>query len=42
MENITLGQVMIGLAFLLSLIGNAKSLIQTIKEPIDKKIAKIL
>ena len=42
MENITLGQVMIGLAFLLSLIGNAKNLISTIKEPIDKKFAKVL
>lgn len=42
MENITLGQVVIGLAFLLSLISNIKNLIKTIKEPIDKKFTKVL
>lgn len=42
MENITLGQVLIGLVFIMSLISNAKNLIKEVKNPFDKKIQKAL
>ena len=42
MEKLTIGQIAMSLVFLLSIIGNIKSLIKTIKEPIDKKLAKVL
>lgn len=40
MENITLLQISIGLTFILSLIGNIKTVISTIKNPIDKRLEK--
>ena len=42
MENITLGEVLIALTFVLALIGNVKNLIKEIKNPIDKKLEKVL
>ena len=42
MENITLGQVLIGLVFILSLINNIKSIYKEIQNPIDKKIEKAI
>lgn len=42
MENITLGQVLIALVFIMSLISNAKNIIKEIKNPFDKKIKEIL
>lgn len=42
MENITLGQVAGALAFLVLLVGNIKSLIKDFKNPIDKRLEKIL
>lgn len=42
MENITIGQVAGAILFLLSISGNIKNLIQTIKNPIDKKLAKVI
>lgn len=42
MENITLGQLAITLAFVLSLISNIKGVIKEFKNPIDKKLEKVL
>ena len=42
MENITLGEVLIALTFILALIGNVKNLVKEIKNPIDKKLEKVL
>lgn len=42
MESITLGQVALGLVFILSIFNNIKTLIKEIKVPIDKKLEKVL
>ena len=42
MENITLGQIGYALAFLVLLIGNIKSILKDFKNPIDKKLGKLL
>lgn len=42
MESITLGQVLIALVFIMSLISNAKNIIKEIKNPFDKKIKEVL
>ncbi len=42
MENITLGQVLITLVFIMSLISNLKTLIKEIKNPFDQKVKEIL
>lgn len=42
MENITLGQIALAIAFLLSIFGNITNLIKTIKSPIDKKLEKVI
>ena len=38
MENITLGEIVLAIAFILSFSGNITNLIKTIKSPIDKKL----
>lgn len=38
MENITLGEIALAIAFILSFSGNITNLIKTIKSPIDKKL----
>ena len=42
MESITIGQVLLGLVFILSLINNIKSIYKEIQNPIDKKIEKAI
>lgn len=42
MENITLGQVLITLVFIASLVSNVKMIIKEVKNPLDKKIKKVL
>lgn len=42
MENITLGQVLVVIVFILTLITNIKNLIKEVSSPVDKKIEKAL
>lgn len=42
LENITLGQVLIALVFIMSLLTNIKSLIKEFKNPIDKKLQEAI
>jgi len=42
MENITLGQVLIAVVFILSFVTNIRTMIKELSSPIDKKIEKAI